>query len=29
LLGWLPKYNDLEYIINTAWEWEKKLSRIQ
>jgi UDP-glucose 4-epimerase len=29
LLGWLPKYNDLEYIINTAWEWEKKLSKTQ
>jgi UDP-glucose 4-epimerase len=23
-LGWKPKYNDLEYIIRTAWEWEKK-----
>lgn len=23
--GWFPKYNDLEYIIRTAWEWEKKL----
>jgi len=23
--GWTPKYNDLEYIIRTAWEWEKKL----
>ncbi|MCL0063357.1 UDP-glucose 4-epimerase GalE [Peptococcaceae bacterium] len=23
-LNWLPKYNDLEYIIKTAWEWEKK-----
>jgi len=26
-LGWQPKYNNLEYIIKTAWEWEKK--RIQ
>lgn len=24
-LGWEPKYNDLNYIIKTAWEWEKKL----
>lgn len=24
-LGWKPKYNDLKYIIQTAWEWEKKL----
>ena len=29
LLGWEPKYDNLEYIINTAWEWEKKLSKIQ
>lgn len=24
-LNWNPQYNDLEYIIKTAWEWEKKL----
>lgn len=24
-LGWIPQYNDLHYIIKTAWEWEKKL----
>ncbi|GAB6183567.1 UDP-glucose 4-epimerase GalE [Thermodesulfovibrio hydrogeniphilus] len=24
-LGWTPKYDDLEYIIKTAFEWEKKL----
>ena len=23
--GWKPRFNDLEYIIKTAWEWEKKL----
>ena len=23
--GWKPKFNNLEYIIKTAWEWEKKL----
>jgi len=23
-LGWEPRYDDLEYIIRTAWEWEKK-----
>ena len=23
--GWKPRVNDLEYIIRTAWEWEKKL----
>lgn len=25
--GWKPWYNDLEYIIKTAWEWEKKLKK--
>lgn len=25
-LGWTPKYDDLEYIIKTAWEWEKKIN---
>lgn len=24
-LGWRPSHDDLEYIIRTAWEWEKKL----
>lgn len=24
ILRWHPKYDDLEYIIKTAWEWEKK-----
>lgn len=23
-LAWRPRYDDLEYIIKTAWEWEKK-----
>ena len=23
--GWMPRYNNLDYIIQTAWEWEKKL----
>lgn len=27
-LNWKPKFNDLEYIIQTAWEWEKNLSTI-
>ncbi len=26
-LGWKPRYDDLEYIIKTAWEWEKRLAR--
>ena len=25
-LGWQPRYNDLEVILRTAWEWEKKLA---
>jgi UDP-glucose 4-epimerase len=25
-LGWTPKYDDLEYIVKTAWEWERKLN---
>ena len=24
LLNWQPKYDDLDYIIKTAWQWEKK-----
>ncbi len=24
ILNWRPKYEDLEFIIKTAWEWEKK-----
>lgn len=24
-LGWRPAHDDLEYIIKTAWKWEKKL----
>jgi UDP-glucose 4-epimerase len=23
---WVPHYDDIEYIIKTAWNWEKKLS---
>ena len=25
ILGWEPKYNDLSTIIETAWDWHKKL----
>lgn len=24
-LGWNPHYNDLEYIVKTAWNWERRL----
>jgi len=24
-LNWTPRFNDLEYILDTAWKWEKKL----
>jgi UDP-glucose 4-epimerase len=23
--GWKPRHDDLEYIVRTAWEWERKL----
>jgi UDP-glucose 4-epimerase len=26
-LGWVPRFNDLEYIIKTAWNWEQALAR--
>jgi UDP-glucose 4-epimerase len=26
-LGWKPKFADLESIVSTAWEWEKRMSR--
>lgn len=25
-LNWKPQYDDLEFIIKTAWQWEKLLS---
>jgi UDP-glucose 4-epimerase len=24
-LGWTPDHDDLDFIIRTAWEWEKKM----
>lgn len=24
-LGWRPRFDDLEYIIKTAWQWERKI----
>ena len=27
-LSWKPKYNDLKYILKTAYDWEKKLNKI-
>jgi len=26
LTGWMPLYDDLPFIIGTAWKWEQKLS---
>jgi UDP-glucose 4-epimerase len=26
VLGWKPKHDDLEYIIGTAWAWERKIT---
>jgi len=28
-LGWSPRYDDLPYIIKTAWEWEKRVRTIR
>ncbi|MCP4148980.1 MAG: UDP-glucose 4-epimerase GalE, partial [bacterium] len=28
-LGWKPRFDDLDYIIKTAWEWEKKITKKQ
>ena len=25
ITGWKPKFNNLEYMIRTAWDWERKL----
>ena len=25
-LQWRPKHDDLEYIVKTAWDWEKKIA---
>ena len=25
MTGWTPRYDDLENIIQTAWNWEMKL----
>lgn len=27
LTGWTPQYDNLEFIIRTAWEWEKKIKQ--
>lgn len=27
LMGWKPRFDDLDFIIKTAWEWEKRLMR--
>lgn len=27
LLNWKPLHDDMEYIIKTAWEWERKLTK--
>ena len=26
-LNWTPRHDDLQYIIKTAWDWEKKVAR--
>ncbi len=27
LTGWMPHHDDLEFIVHSAWEWERNLSR--
>jgi UDP-glucose 4-epimerase len=27
-LGWIPRYDNLDYIIKTAWDWEKKMGQL-
>jgi UDP-glucose 4-epimerase len=27
-LGWQPRYDDLEFIIKTAWEWEQRVGAL-
>ena len=26
-LDWRPRYDDLDYIVRTAWDWEQALAR--
>jgi UDP-glucose 4-epimerase len=26
--GWQPRYDDLEFIIKTAWDWELHLAKL-
>ncbi|BCR05389.1 UDP-glucose 4-epimerase GalE [Desulfuromonas versatilis] len=28
-LGWKPRFDDLDYILRTAWDWERKLASRQ
>lgn len=28
ILGWQPKYKELEYIVETAWKWHQKLNNL-
>ena len=28
-LGWTPEYDDLEFIVKTAWDWERKFAQNQ
>jgi len=29
MLGWVPRFNDLEYIIKTAWAWEQAVAEVR
>jgi len=26
-LGWIPRFNDIDYILKSAWDWEKTLKK--
>ena len=28
-LNWIPRYDDLDYILQTSWDWEKKLESLR
>lgn len=29
VLGWQPKYSDVDNIITTAWNWHKKINNVE
>jgi UDP-glucose 4-epimerase len=29
VLGWRPRHDDLDYIVATAWRWERRLQAMR